>query len=179
MSSVKELSIGDSESATLARPERGYLVYMLVLLALVNVSSYMDRSVLAALAPQIKAELGISDTLWGAVAGVAFAIPYAIASVPLAILADRWSRRGRADCGCCDLERDDRVLRTGHRPRASAIACGVDCLIVGYPSDQFAPWAGENSLTHALLVSTAFCLWPVLHFLLAARTIGADVAGAK
>ena len=71
-----------------------YGAYILALLAAINVSSYMDRTILAILAPSIKAEMGISDTLWGVVAGMAFAIPYALAGIPLAQLADRWSRRG-------------------------------------------------------------------------------------
>ena len=73
---------------------RAYAGYVLILLTVVNVSSYMDRSVLSILAPGIKAEFGFSDTAWGAIAGIAFAIPYALAGIPLARLADRWSRRG-------------------------------------------------------------------------------------
>lgn len=71
-----------------------YLLYFILLMAAVNVTSYMDRSVFAVLAPLIKADLKISDTTWGAIAGMAFAIPYAAMSIPLAKLADSWSRRG-------------------------------------------------------------------------------------
>ncbi|PKP91047.1 MAG: MFS transporter [Alphaproteobacteria bacterium HGW-Alphaproteobacteria-16] len=54
--------------------------------------SYMDRQILAILQEDIKAELLLSDTQLGLLAGFAFAIFYATLGLPVARLADRGNR---------------------------------------------------------------------------------------
>lgn len=71
---------------------RGYLGYVLVLLALTNVVNYMDRSIVGVLIEPMKAELGLSDTQVGLMTGFAFALFYAIAGIYLAHLADVYDR---------------------------------------------------------------------------------------
>jgi MFS family permease len=66
-------------------------VYALVFLTLVSTLNYFDRSVLSLMLPYIKKEFHASDTVLGAVTGL-IAI-YAILGVPVAWLAERWSRR--------------------------------------------------------------------------------------
>ncbi len=66
-------------------------VYVLVFLTLVSTLNYFDRSVLSLMLPLIKKDFQVSDTTLGVVTGM-IAI-YAIAGVPVAWLAERWSRR--------------------------------------------------------------------------------------
>lgn len=68
--------------------------YVLAMLFLVLVTSLIDRNILGILLEDIKADLQISDTQIGLLTGPAFAVTNAIAGIPLARLADRWSRRG-------------------------------------------------------------------------------------
>lgn len=71
----------------------GYRSYVLVVLTLIYVVNYLDRQILAILMPQIKAEFGLNFTEVGYLIGPAFAVVYAVLGVPLAVLADRYSRR--------------------------------------------------------------------------------------
>lgn len=72
---------------------KGYLRYLLVLFFLINVSSYMDRMILAVLVEPIKAEFLLSDSQIGLLTGFAFAAFYAIMGFPIARLADRGNRK--------------------------------------------------------------------------------------
>ena len=62
------------------------------LLCITNLLSYVDRTALLVLLPPIRAEFGLSDTELGVLTGIAFAAFYAIAGIPIASLADRYSR---------------------------------------------------------------------------------------
>ncbi len=73
-------------------PPRARAVLALLLLA--YIFNYLDRQILGILAPAIKADLHLSDTEFGAIGGLAFALLYAVLGVPLAFLADRTSRSG-------------------------------------------------------------------------------------
>jgi predicted MFS family arabinose efflux permease len=68
--------------------------YVLAMLFLVLATSLIDRNILGILLEDIKADLQISDTQLGLLTGPAFAVTNALAGIPLARLADRWSRRG-------------------------------------------------------------------------------------
>ena len=70
-----------------------YRIYILVLLLAANALAYADRHLLSVLLPSIKDEFKVSDAMLGFIAGPAFIAPYVLLSVPLAALADRWSRR--------------------------------------------------------------------------------------
>lgn len=70
-------------------PNRNVVLGVLVL---VYISSFLDRQILAILLPDIKAEFNVSDTLLGLLTGLAFAVFYTTLGVPLARVADRWSR---------------------------------------------------------------------------------------
>jgi predicted MFS family arabinose efflux permease len=73
-------------------PGRLYPAYVLVLLALLYTLNFLDRQVINILAESIKRDLGISDTQLGLLTGTAFGIFYSVLGVPIARLADRWSR---------------------------------------------------------------------------------------
>ena len=66
--------------------------WLLVLLALIYASNFVDRSILATLAPSIKKELHLSDSQIGILGGFAFAFLYTLLSIPLARVAERKSR---------------------------------------------------------------------------------------
>lgn len=66
---------------------------MLVALIIISAFNYVDRTILSILQIPIKAELGLSDGQLGALTGLAFALFYATLSLPIARLADRYSRR--------------------------------------------------------------------------------------
>jgi len=68
----------------------GRLVLGLLLLA--YVFNFLDRTILNILAGPIIADLKLSDTEFGAITGLAFAILYSVLGVPLALLADRTRR---------------------------------------------------------------------------------------
>jgi MFS family permease len=70
----------------------GYTQYVLGVLVVVYVFNFIDRQILAILAQAIKEDLELSDTQIGALSGVAFGIFYATLGIPIARLADRYSR---------------------------------------------------------------------------------------
>lgn len=71
----------------------GYAVYMLGLLVAVLSLSYADRYLFSILMPAIKAEFGTSDAVLGLIAGPGFIVSYILFTLPLARVADLWSRR--------------------------------------------------------------------------------------
>ncbi len=71
----------------------GAAVYSLAFLSLISVFNYLDRSILGLALPQIKAEMHVSDTALGLVSGLAFVLFYTVLGIPIAWLADRYSRR--------------------------------------------------------------------------------------
>jgi len=67
--------------------------YTLALLLVVMVVCHVDRNILNILLEPIKREFGASDTLMGFLTGPLFAVFYTLAGLPLALLADRSSRK--------------------------------------------------------------------------------------
>jgi MFS family permease len=67
---------------------------VLALLLLAYILNFLDRQILGILAQPIKADLHLSDTQFGAVGGLAFAMLYSALGIPLAYLADKTSRSG-------------------------------------------------------------------------------------
>jgi predicted MFS family arabinose efflux permease len=65
---------------------------VLALLLLAYIFNFLDRQILGILAAPIKAELHLTDTQFGAIGGVAFALLYSTLAIPLALLADRTRR---------------------------------------------------------------------------------------
>ncbi|MBA4803761.1 MAG: MFS transporter [Brevundimonas sp.] len=73
-----------------ARP--GYRFYVLAVLILVYMLNFLDRQIIGILAAPLKAEFGLSDSQFGLLGGIAFASVYSTLAIPLAWLADRFSR---------------------------------------------------------------------------------------
>ncbi len=67
-------------------------VRVLLILVLVYTFNFIDRQIVGILAVPIKAELGLTDTQLGLMGGLAFALFYTGLGIPVAMLADRFSR---------------------------------------------------------------------------------------
>lgn len=72
----------------------GYRRYAMVILLIIYILNFVDRSVINILAEPIKSELGLMDWQLGLLTGLAFAIFYTLLGLPIAQLAERRSRPG-------------------------------------------------------------------------------------
>lgn len=70
----------------------GYRYYVLAVLVLVYMLNFLDRQIIGILAAPLKAEFKMSDSQFGLLGGIAFASVYSTLAIPLAWLADRFSR---------------------------------------------------------------------------------------
>ena len=99
MTEIVARSIDPSEIRPLpAAASRDYtkglrMAAICIILLLINVFSQIDRILPFILAEKIKADLSLSDTQMGLLTGLAFAVCYALLSLPLARAADRGSPR--------------------------------------------------------------------------------------
>lgn len=85
---VSQVVADEAEWPTLARSWS-----VVIILVLAYICAFADRQILSLLVDPIKADLGISDTAFSLLNGLAFTICYTILGLPLAWLADRGSRR--------------------------------------------------------------------------------------
>ena len=69
-----------------------YRWYVLFILTVIYAFSYVDRQIVTILAPYLKKDMGISDAQLGLLYGTSFALFYCVFGIPLARLADGWSR---------------------------------------------------------------------------------------
>jgi MFS family permease len=74
-------------------PNSGYAWYVVCILTLAYMFSFLDRQILALLVEPIRADLHISDTQMSLLQGLAFGIFYTLLGIPIGRLADRRSRR--------------------------------------------------------------------------------------
>ena len=70
----------------------GYRRYAMVILLIIYILNFLDRSVINILAEPIKTELGLMDWQLGLLTGLAFAIFYTLLGLPIAQLAERRNR---------------------------------------------------------------------------------------
>ena len=74
-------------------PPSRYGWLLVGLLALASIGSQFDRTVINLLVAPLEAALGLDDTRFGMLQGVAFGIFYVLACIPIGRLADRYQRR--------------------------------------------------------------------------------------
>ena len=67
--------------------------YVVAILTLAYMVSFLDRQIMALLVQPIRADLALSDTEISLLLGLAFAIFYTLLGIPIGRLADRSSRR--------------------------------------------------------------------------------------
>ena len=71
-----------------------YAWYVVGVLTLANISSFVDRQILTLLVGPIRRDLAITDTQMSLLLGLSFAILYTLLGFPIARMADSRSRRG-------------------------------------------------------------------------------------
>ena len=86
--SVAEKSVNESS----AQGSSFYSWYVVIVLMLAQTNSFIDRMIMGLLVGPIRQSFEISDTQYSLLAGLAFAIFYAIMGLPLARIADRFNR---------------------------------------------------------------------------------------
>jgi predicted MFS family arabinose efflux permease len=72
-------------------PPRRYAWWIFAIMVSLMIVDYVDRQVIVSMFPHLKAEWGLSDGQLGSLVSVV-SIVVAIGTVPLSLLADRWSR---------------------------------------------------------------------------------------
>lgn len=70
-----------------------YAWLVLGMLTLIYISSFVDRQIIAVLAPQIQDELNLTNFQVGILYGTAFSFIYALCGIPMGRLADIYSRK--------------------------------------------------------------------------------------
>ena len=73
-------------------PTKRYRSFVLVLLTVVYGFNFIDRQIVGILAPFIQEDLNLTNTQLGLLIGFAFALFYTVIAIPIAWLADRYSR---------------------------------------------------------------------------------------
>lgn len=84
---------GESGASKDDYPPAGYAWYVVGVLTLAYVFSFIDRQILSLLVGPIKQDLGIGDTQISLLMGATFAVFYTLFGIPLGRLADTRSRR--------------------------------------------------------------------------------------
>jgi MFS family permease len=74
-------------------PSGRYTAYLVSVLLLAWIMSYLDRQIITLLLPSLKVDLGVSDTQVSLIQGMAFASVYAVAGLPMGWIADHTNRR--------------------------------------------------------------------------------------
>lgn len=83
----------DAGSREAREPWPWSATWPLLMLTLISVFNYLDRSLLGLALPAIKQEMEVSDTALGLVSGLAFVVIYSLLGIPIAWVADRYNRR--------------------------------------------------------------------------------------
>jgi len=81
---------GGGDTGRVERP--CYRYYVLAILVLIYMLNFLDRQIIGILAAPLKAHFGMTDSQFGLLGGIAFASVYSTLAIPLAWLADRFSR---------------------------------------------------------------------------------------
>lgn len=82
----------EAQSGEAPTESEAYRYYVLGVLMMVYALNFIDRQLITILAPDLKRDLGISDSDFGFLYGTAFGVFYAVFGIPLGKLADHWSR---------------------------------------------------------------------------------------
>ena len=79
-------------TATAARPGATQRTVALWMLFAIGTLNFVDRQLLSVLVEPIRADMAFTDTQFGLLTGLSFALFYAMMGVPFAMAADRWHR---------------------------------------------------------------------------------------
>ena len=81
-----------SNSLSIPYPSERYAWYVVIILMIIYVFSFVDRQILSLLVDPIKADLGLSDTQISYLGGFTFALFYTFFGIPIARWADSKNR---------------------------------------------------------------------------------------
>lgn len=79
--------------ATAARSRPAYAIYVVLVLMVAYMLSFMDRVLISLMIEPIRTELGLGDTQVGLLVGFGFVLLYSIMGIPFGALADSSNRR--------------------------------------------------------------------------------------
>ncbi|MFN0124284.1 MAG: spinster family MFS transporter [Blastocatellia bacterium] len=159
-------------------PSARYAWYVVGVLTLVYIFSFIDRQIMNVLVRLIRRDLGITDTQVSLLMGPAFAIFYTLFGIPLGRLADNRSRRGLIAAGfvfwsimtaACGMARDFGqmlLFRVGVGAGEAALSPSAYSII----SDYFPK---EKRATAISFYSSGIYLGSGLAFLLGGLVVGA------
>lgn len=91
---VQDKTVSPADSAEAPYPKEGYAWYVVAILMIVYIFSFVDRQILSLLVEPIKADLNVTDEAMGYLYGMFFAVFYTLFGIPLGRMADSRSRRG-------------------------------------------------------------------------------------
>ena len=156
---------------TARSPSLAYAWFVVAVLALANAVSFVDRLILSLLVQPIKADLHLSDTQFGLLAGLAFAIFYVFMGLAVARWADRYSRKWIVTTGialwCCMTTATATarnfwqlfVFRTGVGVGEATLSPSAYSLLAGYfPANRLAMAIGVFSVGVSAGTGIAFLL---------------------
>lgn len=89
---MSQAEAGASAPQDTSQQGGSYRFYVLAVLILIYMLNFLDRQIIGILAAPLKEEFGLSDSQFGLLGGIAFASVYSTLALPLAWLADRFSR---------------------------------------------------------------------------------------
>lgn len=84
--------MSSTEAVAERAPSPGYRYYVLAILILVYMLNFLDRQIIGILAAPLKEHFQLTDQQFGLLGGIAFASVYSTLAIPIAWLADRFSR---------------------------------------------------------------------------------------
>lgn len=125
-------------------PSPGYAWYVVAVLTLAYVFSFVDRQIMSFLVGPIRRDLQISDTQMSLLMGLSFAVFYTLFGIPLGRLADTRSRRAiiavgiafwsitTAGCGLAKKFFDLAVMRMGVGVGEATLSPAAYSLIADY-----------------------------------------------
>jgi MFS family permease len=145
--------------------------YLVTVLMVAYIFSFIDRTILTLLVQPIRADLGISDTQISLLHGFAFAIFYTLLGIPIATLADRKNRRNIIAIGvafwslataACGLARDFWTLflaRVGVGVGEAALSPAAYSMIAdSFPEDKLGRALGIYSVGAFIGAGLAFII---------------------
>lgn len=117
---------------------------ILLTLFLATIVSYMDRGIISLLVPDLKTAFSLSDTQISIVQGLSFSAFFALGSIPVGHLVDRFSRRNILIFGICFWS-------------AATITCGLAQSYTQLLAARACVGLGEASLIPAAYSMVADC----------------------
>lgn len=158
-------------------PSLGYAWYVVAVLMIIYVFSFIDRQILSLLVGPIKRDLGISDFQMSLLMGFSFALFYTFFGLPIGRMADSMSRRGiiavglalwsimTAACGVVTKYWQFLAFRMGVGVGEAALGPSAYSLITDY-------FPKERLATAISVYSTGIYIGSGLALIVGARVVG-------